>query len=243
VGLSVTILGCSGSYPGPDRASSGYLVRTATTNVWLDCGPGTFSALQHVIDPNDIDAIVLSHAHVDHWLDIASARTAFAYFLDRHDLPVYGTAETEAFLRPLIGHTDRAFAWTTIDASSRLRLGDLDVSFSRTDHPPETLAARFDHNGRSLAYSADTGAGWSMTALGDGIDLALIEASLPVEREGSFEHLSGRQAGVMAHEAGVARLVITHVVPGVDVEQQRRDAEDAFGGPVEAAAPMRRFEL
>jgi ribonuclease BN (tRNA processing enzyme) len=243
VGLSVTILGCSGSYPGPDRAASGYLVRTDTTAVWLDCGPGTFSALQHVIDPTAIDAIVLSHAHVDHWLDITSARTAYAYFLHRQNIPVYGTAETERYLRPLIGHGDRTLAWTTIDASTSLRIGDLDLSFARTDHPPETLAVRVDHNGRSLAYSADTGPRWSMTALGEGIDLALIEASLTIEREGAFEHLSGRQAGAMAREAGAARLVITHVVPGVDVEHQRRDAEAAFGGPVEAAAPMRRFEL
>jgi ribonuclease BN (tRNA processing enzyme) len=243
VALTITVLGCSGSYPGPDRAASGYLVSSTTTNLWLDCGPGTFAELQHVTDPLDIDAIVLSHAHTDHWLDIVSARTAYAYFLDRQDVPVYGTAETELFLRFLVGDSDRTLAWTTIDARTELEVGDLELRFARTDHPVETLAVRIDHAGRSFAYSSDTGSKWSLSELGQGIDLALVEASLRQELEDSFAHLSGRQAGQMARDAGVARLVITHVVPGTDVDEQRRDAESAFGGPVEAAAPLRRFEV
>jgi ribonuclease BN (tRNA processing enzyme) len=243
MGLSVTVLGCSGSYPGPGLASSGYLVQSETTNVWLDTGPGTFSALQQVIDPRDLTAIVLSHSHVDHWIDLATAYTALRYFLEMQDIPVYGTAETRKLATPLVSKAgERTFVWTTIDQATKVMIGDLAFSFARTAHPVETLAVRVDHGGRSLAYSADTGVGWSMGTLGDGIDLAFVEASLATDMEDTFEHLSGRQAGAMARDAGVARLVITHIIPGVDVEMQRRDAEAAYGATVEVAAPLVRYD-
>src|SRR5581483_4236142 len=102
------------------------------------------------------------------------------------------------------------------------------------DHPPETLAVRIDDvDGGTLAYSADTGPAWSLRALGGGIDVALLEASLPVEHEGQVQHLSGRQAGAMAGEAGARRLLLTHVQPGIDPERQLTDARAAFAGPVE----------
>jgi ribonuclease BN (tRNA processing enzyme) len=69
---TVTVLGCDGSYPGPGGAASGYLVQGGATRLWLDAGPGTFAALQRVVDPAAVDAIVLSHEHPDHWTDVES---------------------------------------------------------------------------------------------------------------------------------------------------------------------------
>jgi ribonuclease BN (tRNA processing enzyme) len=244
VGLSVTILGCSGSFPGPGRATSGYLVQSDSTNLWLDAGVGTFAELQQHIEPPDLDAIVLTHAHVDHWIDIAPAHTALAHFFERPPLAVFGTEETRELAKPLVLRSgDETYAWTTIDASSRLTIGDMTLRFARTDHPPETLAVRVDCDGRSLAYSADTGSRWSLAELGDDIDLALVEVGLPADRQDAFPHLTGAQAGELARAAGVARLVITHMAPGTDPEQQRRDAEVAFGEPVTAATPHARYEV
>jgi ribonuclease BN (tRNA processing enzyme) len=244
VGLSVTVLGCSGSYPGPGRATSGYLVQSDKTNLWLDAGVGTFAELQQHIEPGDIDAIILTHAHVDHWIDIASAHTALAHFFDRRHVSVFGTEETRALAAPLVLKPgDDTYAWGTIDATSRLHFDDMEVRFARTDHPPETLAVRIDSGGRSLVYSSDTGAAFSLGDLGSDIDLALVEVGLPAHREDEFQHLTGTQAGEMARAAGVARLVVTHVAPDTDPEQQRRDAEVAFGQPVTAATPHARYEV
>jgi ribonuclease BN (tRNA processing enzyme) len=71
----------------------------------------------------------------------------------------------------------------------------------------------------------------------------MCEASLAAEDEDSFQHLSGRQAGRIARDAGAARLVVTHLPPGTDVEARRDEAEAAFGGPVEVALPGARFEV
>ena len=114
------------------------------------------------------------------------------------------------------------------------------MRFGRTDHPVDTLAVRVDGAGRSLLYSADTGSAWDPRPLGAGVDVLLSEASLPTDEEDRFEHLSGRQAGAYATALGAGRLVLTHIAPGVDPDDQRRAAAGEYGGPIERGDPRRR---
>ncbi len=236
--FTVTVLGCSGSYPGPGSPSTGYLVRHGATAVWLDAGAGTFAELQRHVEVADLTAVVLTHEHVDHWADLAQLRTVLRYFRpDLAGLAVYGTAATRDLAAHLVGGTlDDAFAWTTITAASDVVTASLRWTFSLTDHPVETLAVRgATPDGRSFAFSADTGPGWSPVELGPDIGVFLCEASLDEADAGVAAHLTGRQAGAGARAAGVGRLVITHVLPGLDGEVHRRDAEEAFGAPVALA--------
>ncbi|MBI2709157.1 MAG: MBL fold metallo-hydrolase [Actinobacteria bacterium] len=236
--LGVTVIGCSGSYPGPANPASSYLLRTRTTTVLLDAGSGSLTNLQRHVDLRSLDAVVLSHAHPDHWIDLTGLRVALRYYVPRDGLPVVTTAEVMDAATTLAGDDGApTLVWDLVGDGATRRIGDLDLRFSRTDHPVETLAVRIDHDGRSLAYSADTGPGWSLEALGPDLHLALVEATLDVDQEGVPGHLSGRQAGAMAAAAGAARLVVTHVPPTADPEDHRRDAEAAFGGPTTLAAP------
>ena len=102
---------------------------------------------------------------------------------------------------------------------------------------------RVDAGGRSLGYSADTGPAWSLEALGPGLDLALCEATMTIEEEGTLQHLSARQAGLSARAAGAGRLVLTHLWATLDPEQSRAEASVAFGAPVEVATVGARYEL
>ena len=245
MGLSVTVLGCSGSYSGPGGACTGYLVQSEEARVWLDAGPGTLANLQHHCALTDLDAVVITHEHPDHWLDLAMAYVACRYFIDRPVLPVYGTAGTGDLALALGGHVRLApvFRWTTISDGHRLTIGDQQWRFSRTDHTVETLAPRVDSAGRSFAFSADTAEGWSFAQLGDGIDLALCEATfLHRDLVPASAHLSARQAGAMAAAAGVGRLLLTHLAPGTDASAVRREAAEAFGAPVEVVQTGRRYE-
>jgi ribonuclease BN (tRNA processing enzyme) len=233
VGLSVTVLGCSGSYPGPGGACSGYLVRGAGTTVWLDAGSGSMANLQRHVGLDQVDAVVLSHEHPYHWSDLEGFRVACAYVIDHLGVPVYAPA---GLREKVSDDTEPAFEWHVVGDGDAVDIGGLSFRFSRTDHPPETLGVRVDGDGRSLAYSADTGPGWSMAeAFGPGIDLALCEATYLAEREGTAGHLSGRQAGAMARAARAARLVITHVWPTVALEAIRAEAEPAYGRSVDLA--------
>lgn len=232
MGLSLTVLGCSGSYPGPGGACSGYLVRGAGATVWMDAGSGTLANLQTHVALDAVDAIVLSHEHPDHWSDLEGYRVACAYVVERLGVPVYAPSGVR---RRVYSDFEPAVTWNDVTDGDRIEVGGLALSFARTDHPPETLAVRVDGDGRSLAYSADTGPAWSFDTLGPGIDLALCEATYLAEHEGRGGHLSAGQAGAMAARAGVGRLVLTHLWPTVDRVSSKAEAEAAYGAVVEIA--------
>jgi ribonuclease BN (tRNA processing enzyme) len=130
-----------------------------------------------------------------------------------------------------------------VDGSSEVTVGDLAVRFGRTDHPVDTLAVRVDGAGRALLYSADTGSAWDPRPLGAGVDVLLSEASLPTGEEDRFQHLSGRQAGAYAAALGAGGLVLTHIAPGIDPDDQRRAATGEYEGRIEVATPGAVFPI
>lgn len=241
--LRITVLGCSGTYSSGESSCSAYLVQTDTTSVLLDAGPGGSIELQRQIALADLDAIVVSHEHADHWTELPTLHHAFRYGIGRAHVPTFGTAGTRALLEAILPKAlEESFEWTTIDATSTLAIGDQHWTFSATDHPVETLAVRVEAGGRSLAYSADTGPDWSPAEFGAPVDLIVYETTLPVSLEDSeIPHVSGRQAGDRAAAAGIGTLVITHVPPGENVTERKAAAEAAFGRAVEVAVPGRRF--
>ncbi|MGH3577809.1 MAG: MBL fold metallo-hydrolase [Mycobacterium sp.] len=239
-GLSLTVLGCDGSWTGPDGAGSGYLVASGLTNLLVDAGPGTFARLQRHLDPRSIDAVFISHHHPDHWTDLYSLATHALFMLSRRGIPVFAPAG----FRGRAGIRESpAFDWHPVGDGGTARVGDLDLTFHRTDHSFETLAVRIDGGSRALGYSADTGPAWSLTELGTGLDLVLCEATYTSEHEGTAGHMSGRQAGSQARAAGARRLVITHRWPVVDATAVASEAEMSFGGRVEQATDGKEFIL
>ena len=236
----LTVLGCDGSWPGPAGAGSGYLLRVGGTTLILDAGPGTFAVLQTLIDPAEIDAVVISHHHTDHWTDLFAMDTHARFGGRRGRLPVYAPAAVVEQADP---ERTPALDWHAVTHGDRAGIGEASCAFHRTDHAEETLAVRVDGAGRALGYSADTGPEWSLAALGSGLDLLLCEATYTADHEGTAGHLSGRQAGAAAREAGALRLVITHRWPTIEAWAVAEEAEAAFCGPVEQATIGKEFTL
>lgn len=236
---TLTILGCDGSHPGPGGAASGYLVQSAAATIWLDAGAGTFAKLQEICYPGTLDAIVLSHEHPDHWSDLES----FAVWsrLQRNAEPFLVLAPPGLRERSYFAE-DRNLEWREIEASASVEVKDLRCRFAATDHGPPTLAVLIEKatpelDARPFAYSADTGPEWSVEEFGQEVGTFLCEATYTKDQEGPLKHLSGRQAGIMAHQAGVAELVVTHRWPSVAAEPLALEAAEAFGRPVYQAAP------
>jgi ribonuclease BN (tRNA processing enzyme) len=234
--MRVTVLGCSGSYAAPDTACTGYLIQTADKNVLLDCGPGVLANLQQHLPLERLDAVVLTHCHADHWVELPILRTICTWFIGRTRVPVFGTDETHTMNRVVCGGSDPdAFAWNIIDERSKVEIGNQRWTFSRTDHPVETLAVRVECDGRSFAFSADTGPAWAADLVDD-VDLLICEASYTHEREPEgIQHLSARQAGELARDTRAGQLVLTHQLPGADVDAHAREGAEAFGRPVSVA--------
>lgn len=242
--LRVRVIGCSGTYSSTESACSSYLVQTATTTVLLDTGPGSSIELQRHIELGGIDAVVLSHEHPDHWTELPSMYHAYRYVLEQKNFPVYGTSGTKDALDAVVPEAnDATFDWTTINAESTLTIGDIHFTFSETDHPVETLAIRVESGGVSIVYSADTGPDWSPVAFDAPIDLMIYETSLPDDLEDQdIPHVSGRQAGERASNAGVKKLVLTHVPPGHDPADRAQSLATTFAGGIEIAEPGRVYQ-
>ncbi len=242
--LTLTVLGCDGSHAGAGGAASGYLVRswTSGTTVWLDAGPGTFANLQRFCDPSSLDAIVLSHEHGDHCGDVAGFVSAAHSTLrwERDPVPVLAPPG----VREKMGkEAEGILDWQTVGDGEGRSVGGLRLTFSQTDHGPVTLAVRLEGDGTALGYSADSGPGWALGALGSGLELALCEATYTKDHEGTLRHMSARQAGSTARAAKARRLVVTHRWPTVAAEAVRAEAADAFRGPVAQAAVGRGYSL
>jgi ribonuclease BN (tRNA processing enzyme) len=242
--MKLTVLGCDGSYAGPGGACTGYLVQGGGVNLWLDAGPGTLANLQRHIDLEALDGIVLTHAHPDHWVDFLPYHNVIRYIRKRSGLPIWSPAQVRDLAAAVNGDLSHAVDWQAITSRSQVELGGLRMSFSRTDHGPETLAVRIDEaGGPSFAFSADTGPRWSLAELGDGLDTVLVEATLRPEEEGRVQHLSARQAAEQASAAGARRLLLTHLPPGGDAGAQLALAVAVFDGPVDVVTTHASFDL
>ena len=244
MGLTVTVLGCSGSYPAPDCACSGYLVSDGTTHVAIDLGPGSLGNLQRHLSIDELDAVVLSHSHPDHWVDLTGLHVALKYRYGREAFPVWGTAENRGMALLVTGQLEPTLEWHVTGDDDEFAIGGLRFRLDRTDHYVQTHAARVEaRDGTSMLYSADTGPEWSLARLG-AVDLAIIEATYGTDEEAEgIKHLSARQAGEMARAGGARRLVLTHLWPGSDRAVHRRNGEAAYGDPVTLASPNERYEL
>jgi len=261
--MELTVLGCSGSGPGPQSPSSGYLVRTGGGSLVMDLGNGTLGALHRYLDPFDLDALLLSHLHPDHCADVASLvvyrryHPAPPYPPAGQRLPVYGPVEAADRLAAQYGAsaaergdedlTD-VLEFQVITDETDTEVAGCRVRTRRTVHPCESYAIRVEYGGRSLAYSGDTGACESLVELSRDVDVLLCEATWPQvgphgEAQPEGVHLSGREAGEHAAAAGVGRLLLTHIPMWYDAAVLLAEAKSAFDGPVELVSAGASYDV
>jgi ribonuclease BN (tRNA processing enzyme) len=251
-GMRVTVVGCSGSFPGPVSASSCYLVEVDGFALVLDLGSGSLGQLQRYLSLRDLDAVLVSHLHPDHCIDLLSLYVARTYDPSgRHGrLPVYAPVGAAGHLARAYGRADEpglAGCFDFVEWSEGPRqVGPFTVTAARVAHPIETWAMRVEHDGRAVAYSGDTGPCDALVEISRGADLALFESSFEDGRDDAAPadlHLTAGQAARHAGLADVRRLVLTHLPPWNDPEVSLAAGRAAFGGPVELARPGATFEL
>jgi ribonuclease BN (tRNA processing enzyme) len=220
--MRLTVLGCSGSLPGPAGPASSYLLEHDGAHLLLELGNGALGALQRRLDPSDVDAVVLSHLHADHCLDVAPFVVWHRYAgpSSRRLVPLYAPVGAErrlALAYDLDGHglTD-VFDFVPVGPGS-FTMGPFEVTLARTEHPMECYAIRLTAGGRSLVYTGDTGPCPRIVELARGADVLLAEAAHPPGPDlPDGLHLTGKEAGEHAVEAGVGRLLLTHIPAWVD---------------------------
>ena len=243
--MRLTILGSNGTYPTPGHPTSGYLLQHEGTSVWVDTGSGTFAALQNVIDFNTLDALVISHVHADHCVDVFGFYHAVKYG-GRPDraIPTLVPEGLAERLKVFLGDPDHPIG-ETLDfrvhgTGDQVMIGEIEFAFAITDHSVPTLGVRAtSSSGRILAYSADTGPLGDWSSIAEGADLFLCEATYqgPAEEKPWPHHLTAGEAGLIGSEAGAAKLMLTHIWPALDPERSVQEAEHTFGKAVMLAVP------
>jgi len=255
--MRLTVIGCSGSYPGPDSAASCYLVEAEDParperpwRLLLDLGSGALGPLQRHIDPLTVDAILVTHLHADHFFDISG------YFVLRKyhphgcapRIPVYGPRTMNVHVAQAYGLPPEPGMSGEFDfhelEPGQLRVGPFSVSAARVDHPVEAYGFRIEHGGGALTYSGDTAPCAALVELARDADLLLVEASF---RDGADNpphlHMTGSEAGAVAREAGVRGVVLTHIPPWHDKQDAVREARAEYAGPVALAAEGTVFDV
>lgn len=253
--MRMTVIGCSGSYPGPDSPASCYLVEApqdgGTFRLLLDLGSGALGSLQRHTDIASIGAIALSHLHADHCLDLCGYYVVRKYGpggpLD--PIVVYGpvgAAErmARAYDLPEDEGMQEEFEFVTFP-DGPFEVGPFTLQVTRVHHPVPTFAIRVTHEDRSLVYSGDTGPCAALETLAKGCDLFLAEASFleAAPDNPANLHLTGRQAAEIAERAGVGRLVLTHVPPWHPRDVVLADAVPYFGGDVTLASTGTSYDV
>ncbi len=253
--MKITVLGKSPAWQDADGACSGYLVEEEGACLLLDCGNGVFSKLRRYRDYVHVDAVVISHLHADHFLDLVPFAYALIYAPRQQPVPVATWPGTDSPARPRLyaprgaadtfrrivgawGSEDlieRAFDLVEYGPDATLDVGTLRIAFHEVPHFTTTYAVGISsaNGGGRATYGADSGPNEALVRFADGADLLIIEATLPrPEREGPRGHLTPGEAGEHGARAGVDRLVITHISDELDERWAQAEAEETFGGPV-----------
>ena len=247
--MRLTVLGCAGSFPGPEAPCSAYLIEADGFRLLVDFGSGAMSTLQRFVGLHAIDAILLTHLHADHFFDACLYVVARRYAPGGPcpPLPVYAPVAAPDRLSACYGGDEPVTDVYTFYAlqPGTFPIGPLQITVDRVNHPVETYGVRIEHDGRVLAYSADSAPCEALIRLALGADVFLCEASYLDGGDNPPDlHLTGHEAAEHASKAGVGRLLLTHLIPAWGSEALTLEAATgAFDGPIEIVRPGARYDI
>lgn len=259
--MKLTILGRSPARPNPGEACAGYLLEAGGSRILLDVGPGVVAQLLLRTTPDELDAVVVSHMHTDHFLDLVTLRYSYPWLENaaRRLRVVMPPGSAEQLEQVALGagyhdFFDRSFTFEEHDGSSPFEIGNVELSPFETKHFVPTWGFRIHARGsgessnRVFAYSADSAPTPRLTALADSADLFLCEAALRSRGDDPPDdaargHLLPCEAGEIATAARARRLILTHLPTSNGGDWARQEAESTFEGRVEVAEIQRTYEI
>ena len=252
--MRLTVIGSSGSFPGPNSSASCYLLEAEHNGrpwrVLLDMGNGSLGSLQKYADARAVDAVFISHLHADHCLDLCGFYVMRKYHPDGAlpRIPVWGPVDTARRMAKAYDLDESPGMNEEFDfrpyGPEAVEYGPFRVTVRNVVHPVTAYALRVEAGGRILAYSGDSGVCHGLEDAARDADLFLCEASF---LEGAPNppdlHLTGAQAGRTATVAGSRRLLLTHIPPWHDPEKVLAEAVGTYDGPVELAQPGATYDV
>jgi ribonuclease BN (tRNA processing enzyme) len=255
--MRLTVLGCAGGIPTPSNPNTALLLRAADTAVLIDFGHGAMGALQRHLDPEDLDAVVVTHLHADHTADLPALLVQRRYNPvgreERRPLPLHapdgaieriGTAYAPTAEARASEDASDVFDHRPLRAGESFRIGPLTFHTHEVEHTVEAFGFRVEDGASTFAFSGDSGPCAGVDALAAGADLLMIEATWET-RPGlpPHNHMTGTQAGEAAARAGAGRTLLTHNPTWRDADEVFAEAAAVYGGPLEWARAGETYEV
>ena len=259
--MQLTILGRSPARPNPGEACAGYIVEGGGSRIMLDAGPGVVAQLLRRNTPDELDAVVISHMHTDHCLDLVTLRYSYPWIdvAKKRLLVIVPPGATAQLAEMALGagyqnFFDKSFIFVEHDGKRPIEIGDLRLEPDETQHFVRTWGFRISARGadedpdRILAYSADAGPCPALPRIADEADLFLCEAALRDLSEDdaapqSRGHLLPAEAAEVAWKSGSKRLILTHIPLPDGGTWAMEQAAAVYSGPLEIAEPLKTYEV
>lgn len=244
--MKLTVVGYWGGFPQANTASSGYLLEDNGFKLLIDCGSAVLSKLQQFVNIMDLDAVILSHYHHDHVADIGPLQYArmIHTLLGNGDqqLPIYGHASDDQGLNSLtrLPYT-KGFAY---NPEEELKLGPFTIQFMETKHPAICYAMRITNGKKTIVYTADSSYLSDFIDFSSKADLFICECNLYADQDGSsMGHMTSSEAGTIAKEAQVQKMLLTHLPHFGNHRKLVTEAKAIYKGSVELASEGWALEL
>ncbi|MGN8644773.1 MBL fold metallo-hydrolase [Gracilibacillus sp. HCP3S3_G5_1] len=234
--MKIIPLGIWGGYPKANSATSSFLIEEDGFHLLLDCGSGVLASLQNYLSIQQLDAVIITHYHHDHIADVGALHYAklIQNQLAEHPktLDIYAHDQDEQFRSLTYKEHTRAYNLTEMS-----QIGPFTIKTTKTDHPVYCLAVRLEAKGKGVVFTADTAWEESLVPFAKNADLLVSEANLYQEYEGKIPgHMSGREAGMLAEQAKVKQLTLTHLPHFGNIHNILDEAKRIYNGPISIAA-------
>ena len=244
--MKITVIGFWGGYPAKNEASSGYLLEYGDYRVLLDCGSGVLSELQNHMQPEKLDAVVLSHYHPDHVADVGVLQHALLIQQllsgKKKTVPIYGhTLDELEFKKLTYKEITKGIAYSP---DQPIKVGPFTFSFMQTKHPVPCFAMRIEVAGHVLVYTGDSAYMKEFVGFAKNANILLCESNFYSDMNGADSgHMTAREAGIIAKKANVQLLILTHLPHYGDHQQLKKEAGEVFGREISLATSRLEFQL
>jgi ribonuclease BN (tRNA processing enzyme) len=252
--LEITVVGSGTVVPRVSRRQSCVIVRTEEEALFFDLGSGAVRGMLHAgVDPFAVDRVFFTHFHPDHTVDIVPLLFAIKYGTEEErerPLTLYGPEPfadffgriTNVWGEWMLGDYPTEVRELHHTCSSPLTLPGLHVHWAPVEHRPESIAYRLEGENGTFVYTGDTEYTESVVELAKGAHTLLIECSFPDDAPVPG-HLTPEAVARIAREAGVERVVLTHIYPSADALDLTEEVSRGFAGQVLVAEDGLEFRL